>query len=37
VQIFGNELALAKYGQKEWPSEIINQVVAVRSSKHELD
>jgi hypothetical protein len=28
VQIFGTELALAKYCRKEWPDEHMNQVVA---------
>jgi hypothetical protein len=28
VQVFGTELALAKYCQKEWPSEHMDQVVA---------
>jgi hypothetical protein len=28
VQIFGNELTLAKYCAKEWPNERGNQVVA---------
>jgi hypothetical protein len=28
VQIFGDELAFAKYCQKEWPDERMNQVVA---------
>jgi hypothetical protein len=28
VQIFGKELTLAKYCQKEWPSERANQAVA---------
>ena len=37
MQIFGNELAFAKYCQKEWPSETINQVVAGLISKHELN
>ena len=27
VQIFGNELTLAKYCQKEWPGERANQAV----------
>jgi hypothetical protein len=28
VQIFGNELTLAKYCQKEWPNEEIDRAVA---------
>jgi hypothetical protein len=28
VQVFGTELALAKYCQKEWPSERVDQAVA---------
>jgi hypothetical protein len=32
VQIFGTELALAKYCQKEWPSEEIDQAVAEPTS-----
>jgi hypothetical protein len=28
VQVFGTELALAKYCQKEWPGEYMDQVVA---------
>jgi hypothetical protein len=28
VQVFGTELALAKYCQKEWPSEHTDQVIA---------
>jgi hypothetical protein len=28
VQVFGTELALAKYYQKEWPSEEMDQVIA---------
>ena len=28
VQIFGDELTLAKYCQKEWPTERMDQIVA---------
>jgi hypothetical protein len=28
VQVFGTELALAKYCQKEWPSEHMDEVIA---------
>lgn len=37
VQIFGDELAFAKYCQKEWPDERMNQVVAGIISKRGLN
>lgn len=37
VRIFGNELAFAKYCQKEWPDERMNQVVAGIIRKRRLN
>jgi hypothetical protein len=36
VQISSSELAMAKYCQKEWPSDSINQVVAGLISRREI-
>ena len=36
-QIFSNELAFAKYCQKEWPSDSINQAVAGVISRRGLN
>jgi hypothetical protein len=37
VQIFSDELAFAKYCQKEWPDERMNQVVAGFINKRGLN